>query len=104
MTPSKEELQDKARHFANTVFVVGAGVLMLAASMLQTFAVSRMGENGGDMVFIAATILIFVLASKRSELALFATERQCQKYGHVLRADSPVCERCMQTVAADKRQ
>ncbi len=101
MTPSKEELQAKARHFANTVFVIGAGVMMLAASMLQTFAVSQMGENGGNFVFIAATILIFALASKRSELALFATERQCQKYGHVLRADSPVCERCLQTIAGD---
>ncbi len=103
MTPSKEELETKARHFANTVFAIGAGVIMLATSLLQPFAVKAMGTNGGDMAFIAATLCIFVLASKRSSFALFAIKRQCAKYGHVLRDDSSICSRCFQSIADEPR-
>jgi len=103
VTPSKEELETRARHFANTVFAIGAGAMMLAASLLQPFAVSRFGANGGDYVFIAATFCIFALASRRSSFALFATERQCAKYGHVPRADSSVCSRCFQSIADEPR-
>ena len=103
MTPSKEELEAKARHFANTVFVIGAGVIMLAASLAQSFAVSRFGANGGDYVFIAATLCILALAAKRSSFALFAIERQCAKYGHVPREGSSVCSRCFQTIADEPR-
>lgn len=103
MTPSKEELEAKARHFANTVFAIGAGAFMLAASLLQPFAMSRLGENGGDMAFIIATLCIFGLASKRSSFALFAIERQCAKYGHVPREGSTVCSRCFQTIADPPR-
>jgi hypothetical protein len=99
VTPSKEELQAKARHFANTVFVIGAGVIMLAASLLQPHAMKWMGSGMGEhFPFILATIFIFVLASKRSGFALFALERQCRKYGHVPREGSSVCERCFQTI------
>ena len=103
MTPSKEELEAKAKHFANTVFVIGAGVIMLAASLLQPFAVSRFGANGGDYAFIAATLCIFVLAAKRASFALFAIERQCAKYGHVPREGSSVCSRCFQTIVDEPR-
>ena len=103
MTPSKEELEAKAKHFANTVFVIGAGVIMLAASLAQSFAVSRFGANGGDYVFIAATLCILALAAKRSSFALFAIERQCAKYGHVPREGSSVCSRCFQTIADEPR-
>jgi len=104
VTPSKEELQAKARHFAHSVFVIGAGVIMLAASLLQPFAVKWMGAGIGEhFPFIAATIFIFVLASKRSGLALFAIERQCEKYGHALREGSSVCERCYHTIADKSR-
>lgn len=103
MTPSKEELEAKARHFANTVFAIGTGGIMLAASMLQAFAVSRLGANGGDIVFVVATVCILLLASKRSSFALLAIERQCAKYGHVPRAGSPVCNRCFQTIADEPR-
>ena len=99
MTPSKEELEAKARHFANTVFVIGAGAIMLAASLLQPFAVSQLGANGGDIAFAVATLCILGLASKRSSFALFAIDRQCAKYGHVPREDSSVCSRCFQTIA-----
>jgi hypothetical protein len=59
--PSKEELQAKARHFANTVFVIGAGVIMLAASLLQPYAMKWVGAGMGEhFPFIAATIFIFV--------------------------------------------
>ena len=98
MTPSKDELETKARHFANTVFAIGAGAIMLAASLLQPFAVSRFGANGGDYVFIAATLCIVALASRRSSFALFAIERQCAKYGHVSREGSSVCSRCFQSI------
>jgi len=99
VTPSKEELDAKARHFANTVFVIGAGAIMLAASLLQSFAVRLMGANGGDIAFIAATLCILVLASKRSSFALFAIERQCARHGHLPRAGSSVCSRCFQAIA-----
>ena len=105
MTPPKEELEAKAKHFANTVFVIGAGVMMLAASLLQPLAIRWIGPSIGEHIsFITATILIFVLATKRPALALFALERQCLRYGHVLREGSTVCERCYQTVATEVRQ
>lgn len=103
MTPSKEELEAKAKHFANTVFAIGAGAMMLAASLLQPFAVSRLGEHGGDIAFVVATLCILALASKRSSFALFAIERQCAKYGHVPREGSSVCSRCFQTIADEPR-
>ena len=103
MTPSKEELEAKARHFANTVFVIGAGAIMLAASLLQPIAVSRLGESGGDIAFVVATLCILGLASKRSSFALFAIERQCVKYGHVPRDGSSVCSRCFQPIADQPR-
>ncbi len=104
MTPSKEELQAKARHFANTVFVIGAGVIMLAASLLQPHALKWMGPGMGEhFPFIAATIFIFLLASKRSDFALFALGRQCRKYGHVPGEDSSVCARCFQAIGDRKR-
>jgi hypothetical protein len=101
MTPSKEQLESQAKHFANTAFVVGAGVLILAASLLQPYAVSWMGsDTAGHLVFIAATICIFVLSSKRPELALYAIARQCKKYGHVVDEGTVVCKRCYKNVAA----
>lgn len=104
MTPSKEELQARARHFANTVFVIGAGVIMLAASLLQPYAMKWMGAGMGEhFPFIAATIFIFVLASKRSDFALFALERQCRKYGHVPGEGSSVCARCFQPIGNQRR-
>ena len=103
MTPSKEELETRARHFANTVFAIGAGAIMLVASLLQPFAVSRLGANGGDIAFVVATVCILALASKRSSFALFAIERQCAKYGHVPREGSSVCSRCFQTIADQPR-
>jgi len=104
VTSSKEESQAKARHFANTVFVIGAGVIMLAASLLQPYAMKWMGSGMGEhFPFIAATIVIFVLASKRSHFALFALERQCRKYGHVAGEGSSVCERCFQTIEDHSR-
>ncbi len=103
MTPSKEELEAKARHFANTVFAIGAGAFMLAASLLQPFAMSRLGENGGDMAFVVATLCIVGLASMRSSFALFAIARQCARYGHVPREGSSVCSRCFQTIADQSR-
>jgi hypothetical protein len=103
VTPSKEELEAKARHFANTVFVIGAGGIMLAASLLQPFAVSRLGANGSDIAFAVATLCILGLASMRSSFALFAIERQCVKYGHVPREGSSVCSRCFQPIADQPR-
>lgn len=104
MTPSKEELQAKAKHFANTVFVVGAGFIMLFASLLQPYALKWLGPGIGEHIaFIAATAGILLLASKRSELALFALERQCLKYGHTLRAGSSVCDRCLKIIPDNNR-
>ena len=95
MTPSKAILEDKAKHFANTVFFIGAGVLMLAASLLQNTAENLLGEGiGGNAMFIGATIAIFVLSSKRPAFALFAIERQCKKYGHLYLEESSMCGRC----------
>lgn len=99
MTPSKEELETKAKHFANTVFVIGAGVMMLAASLLQPFAITWIGADIGEhLTFIAATICILVLATKRPGLALFAKGRQCDRYGHVPREGSSICDRCYQPI------
>jgi hypothetical protein len=99
VTPSKQELQDKARHFANTVFVIGAGVIMFTASLLQPYTMQWIGGTTGEQFpFIAGTLLIVMLALKRPALALFALERQCRTYGHVLREGSSTCERCFQNV------
>ena len=48
---------------------------------------------------VAGTFVIVVLALKRPAFALYALERQCRKYGHVLGAGGSVCERCLRTVA-----
>ena len=99
VTPSNQELQDKAKHFANTVFVIGAGLIILAASLLQPYTMQWIaGATGEQIPFIAGTLLIVMLAMKRPAFALFALERQCQKYGHVMRKGSPTCERCFQKV------
>jgi len=55
MTPSKEELETNAKHFANSVFAIGAGIIMLLASLLQGVVVRWLGENGSDITFITAT-------------------------------------------------
>jgi hypothetical protein len=100
VTPSKQDLQDKAKHFANTVFVIGAGVIMFAASLLQPYTMTWLGGATGEQFpFIAGTVFIVMLALKRPAFALFALERQCAKYGHDLQAGSPVCQRCFKTVA-----
>ena len=99
MTPPKQELQDKAKHFANTVFVIGAGVIMFSASWLQPYTMKWLGGATGEQLpFIAGTLLIVMLAMKRPAFALFALERQCQKYGHAIREGSPTCERCFRKV------
>lgn len=99
MTPSKQELQDKAKHFANTVFVVGAGVIMFSASWLQPYTMKWLGGATGEQFpFIAGTLLIVMLAMKRPAFALFELERQCRKYGHAMREGSPTCERCFKKV------
>jgi hypothetical protein len=97
--PNKEALEAKSRHFANSVFVIGAGVLMLAANLLQPFATKFLGSGMGSQVtYIVATILIFVLATKRPDLALYAKDRQCKKYGHVMSEDGCTCSRCLRTI------
>lgn len=96
MTPSKEELESGVKHFANTVFVIGAGLIMLAASLLQGVVVARVGESGADFTFIAATILILVLAAQRPRLALYQLRRQCERYGHAPTEGSSICSRCLQ--------
>lgn len=99
MTPSKEKLEDQAKLFANVVFFVISAGLMLAASLFKPVALELLGNVVGEHIsFIAATIGIFWLASKRPQLALLAIDRQCRKYGHVLEANSQVCKRCFQTV------
>ena len=100
MTPSKETLENQAKHFANTVFAIGAGVLILGASLLQPYAVTWVGSDvGGHMLFIGATILIFVLSTKRVDFALFAFARQCKKYGHVPSDELSLCSRCHQDIS-----
>ena len=77
---------------------------MLAASLLQPYALKWIGPGMGEhFPFVAATIFILVLDSKRPEFALFALERQCRKYGHALREGSPVCERCLQNIEDQNR-
>lgn len=98
MTPSKEELETRVKHFANTVFAIGAGLIMLSASLLQGLVVARIGESGADITFITATILILMLASKRPSFALYELRRQCAKYGHTMPEGSRVCNRCLQTI------
>lgn len=99
MTPSKETLESQVTHHVNTVFVIVTGFIMLAASIFQPYAVNWMGsDSGGHIVFIVATILIFVLASKRPELALFLLDRQCKKYGHVPSEGSTTCSRCFRNI------
>lgn len=103
VTPSKQELQDKAKHFANTVFVISAGVVMLVASLLQPYTMQWIsGATGEQLPFIAGTLLIVVLALKRPAFALFALERQCREYGHVIRDGAPTCERCFQNVGSSR--
>ena len=104
MTPPKEELEARARHFANTVFVVGAGVIMLAASLAQPLLLKWLGPGMGEhLPFIGATALILLLAVKRPQLALFSLERACLKYGHVLREGSSICTRCLRSVPPEPR-
>ncbi|MCF8179338.1 MAG: hypothetical protein K9J74_12580 [Sulfuritalea sp.] len=99
MTPSKEELETRVKHFANTVFVIGSGILMVIASLLQPWSMATLGGAMGEQAtFIVATILILVLASKRPALALYAAERQCRKYGHVISVGSQTCGRCFQPI------
>jgi hypothetical protein len=99
VTPSKETLEAEAKRFANIVFFIGAAALMLAATLLQPFALSLFGAVIGEHIsFIAATIGIFGLASNRPQLALFAIDRQCRKYGHVPGDDPAVCKRCFQRI------
>ena len=101
MTPSKQELEDKAKHFANTVFVIGSGLIILAASLLQPYTMRWMGGATGEQFpFIAGTLLIVMLALKRPAFALFALARQCREYGHVVREGSTTCERCFQDVGS----
>jgi hypothetical protein len=102
VTPPREELEAKARHFANTVFVIGAGAIMLVASLLQPLVAHWLGANGSDATFIAATLGILALASGRSRFALFALGRQCAKYGHAPREGSSVCSRCLQNLPDER--
>lgn len=99
-TPSKETLESEAKHFANTVFAIGAGVLILAASFLQPHVMRWTGsETGGHLLFLAATIAIFLLSGKRPDFALLALKRQCKKYGHVLSEGATACSRCFEKIA-----
>lgn len=99
VVPSREELEKRVRHFANSVFLIGSGVLMLLANVLQPFAAQVLGaESGSQTVFISATLLILFLASKRSAFALHAAKKQCAKYGHVTPNGAPACSRCGQVV------
>ena len=101
MTPSKQELEDKAKHFANTVFVIGSGLVILAASLLQPYTMQWTGGATGEQFpFIAGTLLIVMLALKLPAFALFALARQCRQYGHVLREGSTTCQRCLQDVGS----
>jgi hypothetical protein len=100
VTPSKEVLEAQAKQFANIVFAVGAGVLIFAASQLQSAALNLLGPVIGEHItFIVATIGIFILAGERPRIALYAIVRQCEKYGHVLTDESEVCSRCFRTIA-----
>lgn len=96
MKPPREELDAKARHFANTVFVIGAGAIMLAASLLQPLVANWLGPAGNDATFIAATLFILMLASGRSRFALYAIGRQCEKFGHTPDESASICSRCFQ--------
>lgn len=72
---------------------------MFAASLLQPYTMQWIGGATGEQFpFIAGTLLIVMLALKRPAFALFALERQCQTYGHILREGSSACERCFQNV------
>ena len=104
MTPSKAELEAKVRHFANSVFVIGSGILMLAASLLQPLSMALLdGAAGEQASYILATVLILALASKRPAFALYAAERQCRKYGHAVSEAAPTCSRCLQPIATAAR-
>jgi hypothetical protein len=104
VAPSKEKLEAEAKRFANIVFFIGAAGMMLAASLLKPLALSSLGPVIGEHVsFIVATIGIFVLASKRPELALLAIDRQCRKYGHAADGEPPVCQRCFQSISGVKK-
>ena len=104
MPPTKLESQENAKHFANTVFVVGAGVIMFAASMIQPYTARLLGGAAGEhFPFIAGTLLIAWLAMKRPQLALYSLQWQCRKHGHLLSGESKLCERCLETVGDDDK-
>lgn len=97
MPPTKLESQESARHFANTVFVVGAGVIMFAASMIQPYSVQWLGGATGEhFPYIAGTLLIAWLAVKRPQFALYSLKWQCRKHGHLPSGESNVCQRCLE--------
>ena len=76
---------------------------MFAASLLQPYAMKWIeGATGEQFPFIAGTLLIVMLALKRPAFALFALERQCREYGHVVHEGSSTCERCFQNVDGTK--
>lgn len=97
MSLTREESEKKARHFANTVFYVGAGIIILIASLLQPRLASAIeGAVGENVAFVVATILIFVLASKRADLALMSLRKQCAEHGHLPNEAGSSCLRCLQ--------
>lgn len=100
--PSRSESQENAKHFANTVFVVGSGVIMFAASLVQPYTQAWLGGAAGEhFPFIAGTLLIAWLAVKRPQFALYSLQWQCRKHGHLLEGDSRVCGRCLENLAGD---
>ncbi len=97
MSLTREESEKKARHFANTVFYIGSGVIILVASLLQPWLSGTIGGAIGDNLgFVVATVLIFVLASKRADLALMSLRRQCAEHGHAPNDAGTACTRCLQ--------
>lgn len=97
MSLTREESEKKARHFANTVFYIGSGVIILIASLIQPSLASAIGGTMGEnAAFIVATVLIFVLASKRANLALMSLRKQCAEHGHLPNEAGTACARCLQ--------
>ena len=97
MPPDKLKSQESARHFANTVFVVGAGIIMFGASLIQPWTMRWLGGATGEhFPYIAGTLLIAWLAVKRPQFALYSLQWQCRKHGHLLNGESRVCERCLE--------
>lgn len=102
MPPTRTESQNQARHFANTVFVIGAGIIMFSATLIQPHTLSWLGGVAGEhFPFIAGTVLIAWLALQRPQLALFALKRQCAKHGHLPNPQTGTCERCLERVGGD---